>query len=196
MGDAYTLAKNLVDYDTTDTALLTIFANCETPAYLLLQEYLSDKDNSRYNTTQSLTFSKAEAYGDTNNEKTKLTLNTVTLLKVTDLIEIATGTYTGKYAILEIDSLNKTITILKTFSATASGTLVNLSLSKYLYAHAYLILYKLCLHAQTIVKGEIIYSSQQFGQGNIAPATQENKKLLAKRYFSEAMSLVGNIRCL
>jgi hypothetical protein len=196
MGDAYTLAKNLVDYDTTDTGLVAIFANCETPAYLLLQEYLSDKDSSRYNTTQSLTFSKAEAYGDTNNEKTKLTLNTVTLLKVTDLIEIATGTYAGKYSILDIDSLNKTITILKTFSATASGTLVNLSIAKYLYAHAYLILYKLCLNAQTIVKGDIIYSSQQFGQGNIAPATQENKKLLAQRYFNEALNFIGNVRCL
>jgi len=190
-----TIAKGMLDYDSKE--LDKIFDVCEDKALVLLSKLVPIDVLSNYLTTISLTYTKAELGKDA--RYTKLTVNDINGFKIGDMITIPndiglTKHYAGNFVVLDLDTELFTIEIYRAFVDTETGTITNNSHQAVTYAHAYLILHTLVISSQSIVKGDVIYSSQQFGQGTLAPSSMSEKKLLADRYMNEAMRLVGSFR--
>jgi hypothetical protein len=187
------LAKTLCTFEVKD--LEQLFNQCEDEATVLLSKYLTTDKLSEYINSTLLAFSSAEL--GTKDYLTRLHLNYVNSLKNGDIIkipndELLTKVYAGSYVVENINYDDLTIEIRKTFTVTDSGSMTNFSSNNVLYAHAYFIVYLVAQHAQNIVKKDVIFSSQQFGQGTIAPASQSEKKLFFDKYKNLALSYLNN----
>ena len=71
-----------------------------------------------------------------------------------------------------------------------TGTFFSTEIDNLKLAHAWLVLYELVLTAQQIVKNDIIFTSNQWGEGNKQPSGVSEKKALAKWYYNKALSLI------
>jgi hypothetical protein len=187
-----TLAKSFCQFETKD--LNEIFTSSETPALVMLSKYISTPKLSEYINSQAVTYSSTEVGSE--QYLTLLHINYSDNLSDGDMINIPTTdqdpkVYTGNYVVENLDTENLTLEIRKTFSVNESGLIINKSDDDVLYANAYFILYLVAHHSQSIVKNDVIYSSQQFGQGNMSPASQSEKKLLCDRYKQQALSYLG-----
>jgi hypothetical protein len=187
------LAKGMLSYDSK--TLDSLFSECETPALLMLSKYLSIEDLSVYVGQPTLTYTKVEASDA--DHFIRLYVNRTDAFRPGDVINIVDTDlnpliYAGIHVIVAVDYVDGFIVVRGEFTETETGTITNSTNERFMYAHAYLILSKLAIHSQSIVKGDVIFSSQQFGQGNMAPASQSEKKFLSDRYFQEAMNLINN----
>jgi hypothetical protein len=186
------LAKTMVVFDAKD--LDSVIASCEQPALIMLQSYADSEKLSLYLNSFDTTYSSTEL-GDTE-FLTKLNLNSSMGIAAGSVIQIPVTApinyYSGIYVVESVT--DNAIQIRKTFTISNTGTITNTENNAMLYAHAYLILKLFALHAQSIVKGDVIYSSQQFGQGSMSPASISEKKFLADNYHNQAMRMIGTIR--
>jgi len=191
-----TTAKAMLFYDTKD--LNPVFEQCESQALILLSKYANQSDMSNYLNTASLTYSLVSA--GSLSTTCYLKVNNIRKFRIGDMITIAEITspvpnlYHGSFIVLAVDETNSTIEIYADFTVTESGIITNNSNESMLLAHAYFILHLVCLHSQSVVKGDVIYSSQQFGNGNLAPAGMSEKKFLADRYLYQALSYISGFR--
>lgn len=188
-----TLAKELVVIDTKE--LDDIIASCEKPALISLARYSSSEKMSAYLNYFNTTFDSVEAGSST--LFSKFNLNDSFGIKVGSIISIPVDElnpklYSGVFVVESV--VDNSIELRTPFVGTETGTIVNNDTDNMLYAHAYLILSFLSLHSQSIVKGDVIYSSQQFGQGTVAPASMSEKKMLADRYQNQALRLIGTFK--
>jgi hypothetical protein len=188
------LAKEMLTYDSK--SLDDIFSACEQPALLTLSRFLPIDLLSIYVSEPVLTYSKVELGSES--YLIRVYVDRIDAYKIGNIItidqdELSTKIYNGKYIIQNLNIDDKWIEVRNTFSVTETGIITNISHEKMLYAHAYLILSKLAIHSQSIVSKDVIYSSQQFGNGNMAPASQSEKKFLSDRYFQQAMSYIGTV---
>ena len=186
------LAKTMVVFDSKD--LDTVIASCEQPALIMLQSYADKEKLSLYLNTFNTTYSSAEQ-GDTE-FLTKLNLNSSMGIVEGSVIQIPVtdpaNPYSGTYVVESV--VDNAIQIRTPFTVSNSGSIINTENHSMLYAHAYLILKLFALHSQSIVKGDVIYSSQQFGQGSMSPASISEKKFLADNYHNQAMRFLGTFR--
>lgn len=187
-----TLAKSFCQFETKD--LNEIFTISETPALVMLSKYISTPKLSEYINSQLVTYSSVEVGSE--QHLSKLHINYSDSLKDGDMINIPTSdldpkVYAGNYVVENLNTEELTLEIRKQFTVTEAGTITNNSNHNVMLAHAYLILYLVAQHSQSIVKNDVIYSSQQFGQGNIAPASQSEKKFLCDRYKEQALNYIG-----
>lgn len=189
------LAKELVVYDTKD--LDKVIATCEKPALIMLSRYAPIDKMSSYVSRFVHAYTSVEQ-GSTES-LSRFYLNTVLGLKAgcmitIELNDLTPSPYVGTRIVESVDVVNNSIELRVQFITTEAGFMTNNSVDNMLYAHAYLILKLFALHSQSIVKGDVIYSSQQFGQGTIAPASMSEKKNLADKYHNLALSLIGNFK--
>jgi hypothetical protein len=187
-----TLAKTLCQFETKD--LNDVFTNAETPALLMLSKYISIPKLSEYINSQTINYTSAEV--GTESYYTLLHIDYVDSIRDGDMINIPTSdlspkVYSGNYVVENLDKDNLTIEIRKTFTVTESGIITNKSNDNIQMAHAYFILYFVSQSTQNIVINDVIYSSQQFGQGTIAPASQSEKKMFCERYKLQALSYLS-----
>ena len=168
------LAKSMVVYDSKNMDV--IIASCEQPALIMLQSYADKQKLSLYLNTFNTTYLSAEQ-GDTE-FLTRLNLNSSMGISEGSVIQIPVtdpvNPYSGTYVVESV--IDNAIQIRKPFTINNTGSIVNTETETMLYAHAYLILKLFALHSQSIVKGDVIYSSQQFGQGSMSPASISEKK--------------------
>jgi hypothetical protein len=163
------LAKSIVVFDSKD--LDTVIASCEQPALIMLQSYAEKEKLSLYLNAFNTTYSNAEQ-GDTE-FLTRLNLNSSMGIVEGSVIIIPVANpanpYSRTYVVESV--IDNAIQIRTPFTVSNSGYIVNTENNSMLYAHAYLILKLFAMHSQSIVKGDVIYSSQQFGQGSMSPAS-------------------------
>lgn len=187
-----TLAKSMVVYDAKNMDV--IIASCEQPALIMLQSYADKQKLSLYLNTFNTTYLSAEQ-GDTE-FLTRLNLNSSMGISEGSVIQIPVtdpdNPYSGTYVVESV--IDDAIQIRKPFTISNTGSIINTETETMLYAHAYLILKLFALHSQSIVKGDVIYSSQQFGQGSMSPASISEKKFLADNYHNQAMRMIGTVR--
>ena len=185
------LAKSMVVYDSKD--LDPVIASCEQPALIMLRSYASKERLTDYLNAYNVTYSSAEQ-GDAD-YLTKLNLNYIAGIAAGAIIQIPESTpvnpYSGFYVVQSVSE--NSIQIRTPFTVSNTGSVIDTKTDSTLYTHAYLILKLFALHAQSIVKGDVIFSSQQFGQGSVAPASMSEKKNLADNYHNQAMRLLGTV---
>lgn len=187
------LAKELVVYDTTE--LDAVIATCEKPALIALSRYASSEKMSLYLNSFNTSYLSVEQ-GSTE-LLSKFNLNSALGIGVGTIVsipvdELSPKLYSGVYIVESVDS--NSIEVRVPFVGTETGSLINNNADNMLYAHAYMMLKLFALHSQSIVKGDVIYSSQQFGQGQVAPASMSEKKNLADKYQNIALSFIGNFK--
>jgi hypothetical protein len=188
------LAKSLVQFDTAE--LNSVFTSVENPALVMLSKHLSIPELSNYIGNYTITFTSIAQSGI--DGIIRLVVNRIAGLRVGSIVTIASSVedsvYDKKYVVQAIDEESKTIDLNGEFTTTETGIIVDNSLDGILYANAYFILYLVAMSSQSIVKKDVIYSSQQFGQGMIAPASQGEKKALCDRYMAQAMAYIGSVQ--
>lgn len=187
------LAKELVVYDTSE--LDAVIATCEKPALIALSRYASSDKMSLYLNSFNISYLSVEQ-GSTE-LLSKFNLNSALGIGVGTIVsipvdELSPKLYSGVYVVESVDG--NSIEVRVPFAGTEAGSIINNNIDNMLYAHAYMILKLFAMHSQSIVKGDVIYSSQQFGQGQVAPASMNEKKNLADKYHNLALSFIGNFK--
>lgn len=191
-------AKSLVQYDLSDKALDKAFSDVESPALLMLSKHLTIPQLSEYigsTVTKYISISPS-----TNSNMIKIKLNYIGNLVVGNMITLTSENadpdfkdYNKVYVIQSIDPQTLEIEVFGTYTTTDNGSVLNNNVDNILYANAYFILALVAQSAQNIVKNDVIYSAQQFGQGSLAPASMSEKKMLVDRYISQAQSFLGSV---
>lgn len=179
-------AKTFCTYDTA--TLDSKLTQALVPATTHFKNLLGNESYERYlNISTAINITSFEVGSD--DKKTKCNCEDLRYLNGNDLITITSTSYSGTYAIYNLDIENNTFEINKTFIIDETGTFLIDTLENYKQGFAFLILYYTTFTAEEIFSKKISVSSQQFGQGQVTKSF--NVRSIRAEYLQKAKSLIG-----